>query len=87
MKEFLDKVAAVLEVPSVTPDTDFRAVEGWCSLMAFGLMVMLEQNYGKTLTVDDFQALRTVADLATPSATPPAGGIRASASRNSSSSG
>ena len=64
MKEFLDKVAAVLEVPSVTPDTDFRAVEGWCSLMAFGLMVMLEQNYGKTLSVDDFQALRTVAALA-----------------------
>ncbi len=64
MKEFLDKVAAVLEVPFVTPDTDFRAVEGWCSLMAFGLMVLLEQNYGKTITVDDFQALRTVADLA-----------------------
>ena len=64
MKEFLDKVAVVLEASSVTPDTDFRAVEGWCSLMAFGLMVMLEQNYGKTLSVDDFQALRTVADLA-----------------------
>ena len=70
MKEFLDKVAAVLEVPSVTPDTDFRAEEGRCSLMAFGLMVMLEQNYGKTLSVDDFQALRTVSDLAT------AGGVR-----------
>ena len=64
MKEFLDKVAAVLEVPSVTPDTDFRAVEGWCSLMAFGLLVMLEQRYGKTLAVEDFQTLRTVADLA-----------------------
>lgn len=64
MKEFLDKVAAVLEVPSVTPDTDFRAVEGWCSLMAFGLLVMLEQNYGKTLPAEAFMKLRTVADLA-----------------------
>ena len=64
MNEFLDKVAAVLEVPSVTPDTDFRAVEGWCSLMAFGLLVMLEQHYGKTLAVEDFQKLWTVADLA-----------------------
>ena len=64
MNEFLDKVAAVLEVPSVTSDTDFRAVEGWCSLMAFGLLVMLEQRYGKTLAVEDFQTLRTVADLA-----------------------
>ena len=64
MNEFLDKVASVLEVPSVTPDTDFRAVEGWCSLMAFGLLVMLEQNYGQTLAVEDFQKLRTVDDLA-----------------------
>ena len=64
MNVFLDKVAAVLEVSSVTPDTDFRTVEGWCSLMAFGLLVMLEQQYGKTLAVEDFQTLRTVADLA-----------------------
>ena len=64
MNEFLDKVAAVLEVPSVTPETDFRNVEGWCSLMAFGLLVLLDQAYGKTLAVEDFQNLRTVADLA-----------------------
>ena len=64
MNDFLDKVAAVLEVPSVTPETDFRTVEGWCSLMAFGLLVLLDQTYGKTLVVEDFQKLRTVADLA-----------------------
>ena len=64
MNEFLDKVAAVLEVPSVMPATEFRAVEGWCSLMAFGLLVLLDQTYGKTLAVEDFMGLRTVADLA-----------------------
>ncbi len=64
MEEFLVKVASVLEVPSVTPGTDFRAVDGWCSLKAFGLLVMLDQDYGRTLSIDGFLALRTVADLA-----------------------
>ena len=64
MEEFLDKVAAVLEVSSVAPDTDFRAAEGWCSLKAFGLLVMLEQDYGRTLAIGDFMKLGTVADLA-----------------------
>ena len=64
MEEFLAKVAAVLEVPSVTPDADFRAAEGWCSLKAFGLLIMLEQDYGRTLSIEDFLKLGTVADLA-----------------------
>ena len=64
MDEFLSKVAAVLEVASVSPDTDFRSLDGWCSLKAFGLLVMLEQDYGKTLPIDEFLALRTVAALA-----------------------
>ena len=64
MEEFLDKVAAVLEVSSVALDTDFRAAEGWCSLKAFGLLVMLEQDYGRTLAIGDFMKLGTVADLA-----------------------
>ena len=64
MNEFLEKVAEVLEVPTVKPEDDFRAVDGWCSLMGFGLLVLLEQNYGKSLTVDDFLKLATVADLA-----------------------
>ena len=64
MDEFLVKVASILEVPSVSVDDDFRMVEGWCSLKAFGLLVMLDQDYGKTLSIEDFLALRTVSDLA-----------------------
>ncbi len=64
MDEFLVKVASILEVPSVSADADFRAVEGWCSLKAFGLLVMLDQEYGRTLSIDDFLDLHTVADLA-----------------------
>ena len=72
MQEFLAKAAAILETPSVTPETDFRAVEGWCSLKAFGLLVMLDQDYGRTLAPDDFLKLRTIADLAAAAGLPPA---------------
>ena len=64
MDEFLAKVAAVLEPPSVSLDTDFRALDGWCSLKAFGLLVMLEQDYGKTLPIEEFMSVHAVSDLA-----------------------
>ena len=39
-EDFLKRVAEVLEVESVTDDTRFRELDGWCSLQAFGLLVM-----------------------------------------------
>ena len=64
MPTFPEKIAEVLEVPSVTPDFAFRSAPGWSSLMGFALMVLLEQQYHVTLTVEDFMKLETVADLA-----------------------
>ena len=64
MPQFLEKIAEVLEVPSVTPEYAFRSAPGWSSLMGFALIVLLEQQYNVTLTVDDFMKLETVADLA-----------------------
>ena len=64
MPQFLEKIAEVLEVPSATPEYAFRSAPGWSSLMGFALIVLLEQQYHVTLTVDDFMKLETVADLA-----------------------
>ena len=64
MNKFLKSVADVLETDDLTLDTPFRETEGWCSLKAFGLLVMLDQDYGRTLSINGFLALRTVADLA-----------------------
>ena len=64
MAQFLERIAEVLEVPSVSPDYAFRSAPGWSSLMGFALIVLLEQQYRVTLTVDDFMKLVTVADLA-----------------------
>ena len=64
MPQFLERIAEVLEMPSVTPDYAFRSTPGWSSLMGFALIVLLEQQYHVTLTVEDFLKLETVADLA-----------------------
>ena len=64
MQQFLERVAEVLEVPSVAPDFEFHAAPGWSSLMGFALLVLLDQAYHVRIGVDDFLRLRTVADLA-----------------------
>lgn len=56
-------MAEVLEVDGVGLETVFRETEGWCSLKAFGLMVMLENDYSAPVTVERFLALATVRDL------------------------
>ena len=62
-QEFLDRVAGALEVPAVTPDTDFRAGPLWDSLTAFALRVMIQQRFGKQLSAKDLASCKTVADL------------------------
>ena len=62
-RAFLDRVANVLETPSVAPDLEFRTVPGWGSMMGFALFIMLEDEYGATLTPERFRELKTVADL------------------------
>ncbi len=64
MEEFLAKVAEILEIPSVTPDLDFRTVEDWDSMKGFMLLVMLENDYGRSMTVETFLQTNTVGELA-----------------------
>ena len=62
-QEFLDRVAGALEVPDVSPDTDFRAGPLWDSLTEFALRVMIQQRFGKQLSAKDLASCKTVADL------------------------
>ena len=63
MNEFLDRMSAILETP-VTAETRFRDVTGWSSLMGFGILVTLENDYGRQMMIDEFQKMNTIADLA-----------------------
>ena len=62
-EDFLKKVAEVLEVESVTDETRFRELDGWCSLQAFGLLVMLENDMGVRMDIEAFQKVETVGEL------------------------
>ena len=64
MKEFLAKVAEILEVESVTADFKFREIDEWDSLKGFSLIVLMEQDYGKEMSVEKFLSCETVNDLA-----------------------
>ena len=63
MSEFLDKLAVVLETP-VEPETRFRDLADWSSLKAFGILVTLENDFGRPMTIDEFQTLDTIGELA-----------------------
>lgn len=63
MTKFLSSIASVLEVETLTLDTDFRALDGWCSLHAFGLLVTLENDFATRLTIDRFLEMKSVKDL------------------------
>ena len=60
---FLSSVASVLEMDEVRQDFAFRNAPGWCSLQAFGLLVLLENDWGAPVSLDRFEKLETVRDL------------------------
>lgn len=66
MEKFIDLVAEVFEVEpeEITMDTVFREeIEGFSSLVGFSLIVMMEDEYGVKVPVDEFLECKTVGDL------------------------
>ena len=63
MNKFCKAVADVLEVDEVSLDDKFRETPGWCSLLGFGLLVMMENDFHAPLNIEQFLRLSTVRDL------------------------
>ena len=61
--KFYDSVAQVLELDEVGFDTMFRDAPGWCSLHAFGLLVIMENDWNAPLTISRLQEMSTVGEL------------------------
>jgi len=64
--EFLEKMAMILEVEptEISLETSFRNdVPYWDSLKGFGMIVILEEDYGKKITVEEFLECHTLGDL------------------------
>lgn len=66
MDNFIELVAEVFEVEpeDVSMETVFREeIEDFSSLMGFSLIVMMEDEYGVKVSVEEFLECKTVGDL------------------------
>ena len=65
MQKFLELVAEIFEVEpnTITMETVFRDLDDFSSLMGFSLIVMMEEEYGVKVTVDEFMQCNTIYDL------------------------
>lgn len=48
---------------SISPDTDFKNVDGWDSLTAMLVIEMINDQFGKTISANDLRDCKTVQDL------------------------
>lgn len=66
MDNFIELAAEVFEVEpeDISMDTVFREeIEDFSSLVGFSLIVMMEDEYGVRVSVDEFLECKTVGDL------------------------
>ncbi len=66
MDKFLELCAEIFEVePStLSSNTFFREeIEEWSSLVGFSLIVMMQDEYGVEVSVDEFLECKTLGDL------------------------
>lgn len=66
IKEFIEYFADELDettIDELTPDTDFKALGEWSSLVALSIIAMIEDNYEKEITGEDLRSSTTIQDL------------------------
>ncbi len=68
--DFLKSFADVLEEASgmtveneLTVNTKYKELSSWGSLTAVMTIVMVEEQFGKEISTDDFEAFETLGDL------------------------
>ena len=52
-----------LDAGSLTPETEFKQVEGWNSLVALSVIAMIDEEYDVTLKGNDITSATTIEDL------------------------
>ncbi len=66
INEFIDNLAAQFDETSadqLKPETEFRKLDEWSSLIALSIIAMADEEYGVTLKGDDIKGATTVQDL------------------------
>lgn len=66
IKEFIANFADQFDETDAevfTPETKFRELEEWSSLIALSVIAMVDEEYNVTLKGDDMRAAATIEDL------------------------
>ena len=66
IKEFIEFFADELDetpIEELTPETAFKGLGEWRSLVALSIIAMIEDNYEKEVTGEDLRSSTTLQDL------------------------
>ncbi len=63
---FMDNFAGLFDdtpAEQINPETNFRDLDEWSSLIALSIIAMVDEEYGVTLKGDDIKNATTVQDI------------------------
>ena len=66
IKEFIENFADQFDdtdASVLTPETNFRELDEWSSLIALSIIAMVDEEYDVTLKGDDIRSATTIQDL------------------------
>ena len=66
IKEFIENFADQFEdteASVLTPETNFRELEEWSSMIALGVMAMVDDEYDVQLKADEMRMTTTIQEL------------------------
>ena len=66
IKEFIEKFAEQFDETDAsvfTPETNFRELDEWSSIIALGVIALIDEEYNVTIKAAEMQKVNTVGDL------------------------
>lgn len=66
IKSFIENFAEQLDettIEMLAPDTKFRELGDWSSIVALGIIAMIDEEYNITLTGNEMKAASTIQEL------------------------
>lgn len=66
IKEFIENFAEQFDDTDAsvfTPETEFKALDEWSSLIALSVIAMVDDEYGVSLKGEDVRGSKTIQDL------------------------
>lgn len=66
INDFINNFAQQFDDPegiTLSPDTDFKSLDEWNSLVALSVICMVDDEYGKTINGDIIRNSTTIQDL------------------------